>query len=63
MSKKVVLKTVYELKPLEFQCANCEKIHTQSAYCIAQVSLGRDIIYTCECNHKTFFPGHVKYEQ
>ena len=43
----------YELKPYEFQCEGCEKIHKQSAYCIAQVGMGYGVDFTCDCGHET----------
>ena len=56
-TKKIIITTEYELQPYEFQCEGCKKIHTQSSYCIAQVSMGYDVIFTCDCKHKTYFNG------
>jgi transcription elongation factor Elf1 len=46
--------TKRKLKPYEFVCDGCGKLETMSAYCIAQITMGHAIVYTCDvCGHKT----------
>lgn len=55
MGKKIKITTEYELQPYEFQCKGCKKVHKQSSYCIAQIAMGHDVIFTCNCGHRTYF--------
>jgi len=43
----------YELKENEFQCKGCKEIFTMSMYARAQTGMGHEIIFTCDCTHKT----------
>ncbi len=54
-TKTIKIVTEYELQWDEFQCKDCEKIHIQSTYCIAQVAMGKAITFACDCGHKTYF--------
>lgn len=36
----------------EFRCGDCKKIHKMPGYAIAQITMRRAIIHTCECGHK-----------
>lgn len=42
----------YKLKDYEFHCNKCNTVHKASAYCIAQKTMGYEIIFTCECGNK-----------
>lgn len=48
--KKVLIEV--ELKPYEFYCSNCKTIHKQSPYAVAQLTMGNELIFTCDCGNK-----------
>ena len=50
MGKKVLVEV--ELKEFEFFCTKCKTIHKQPPYCIAQISMGHAMVFTCECGNK-----------
>lgn len=41
-----------ELKSNEFFCNKCKTIHTKSVYAIAQLAMGNELIFTCDCGKK-----------
>ena len=41
----------YTLKPNEFYCDKCNKVHTKSMYAVAQLTMGHELIFTCECGN------------
>jgi hypothetical protein len=50
----LTITTKRKLKPYEFVCDGCGKLETMSSYCIAQITMGHEIVYTCDvCGHKT----------
>jgi hypothetical protein len=53
MGKKIKVTTTVELTQYQFQCKGCKSIVDMSVYCLAQLSSGHGIVYTCECGHKT----------
>ncbi len=36
-----------------FVCFGCGEVTTKATYAIAQNAMGNEVIYTCECSHKT----------
>ncbi len=45
--------TTRKLSKYEFACEGCGKLEEMSGYCVAQLASGNDIVFTCECGHKT----------
>ena len=39
----------------DFICDNCDKIHTKTAYAIAQTAMNNELIFTCNCGYKIVF--------
>lgn len=52
MSDGKAVKVNYKLKDYEFQCEDCDLVHTKSSYCIAQQTMGHELTFTCTCGHK-----------
>lgn len=45
------VKVSVELKPFEFQCKNCKKVHKRGLWSIAHYDTPHS--YACECGHIT----------
>jgi len=41
-----------KLGKYEFYCSKCKKVHTKSAYAIAQTAMNVRLIFTCTCGNK-----------
>lgn len=41
-----------QLGKYDFICDKCNKVHTQSAYAIAQTAMHNELIFTCDCGNK-----------
>ena len=45
-----------KIPPYHFVCENCKRVHKKSAYCVAQQSMGHEILFKCPCGKKIQVP-------
>lgn len=41
-----------KLGDYDFQCPKCKRIHTKSAYCVAQQTMHHSVTFPCVCGKK-----------
>ena len=44
--------TKRELGKYELFCEKCKRLHTMSAYAVAQLTMGHELIFSCPCGEK-----------
>lgn len=44
------------MKPFEFSCPKCRKVHKKGSYCVAQQAMGHSLKFTCDCGHVFVVP-------
>lgn len=47
MAKKEILEKYH------FRCKKCKVVHKMALYAAAQLAMGHDMVFTCECGQKT----------
>lgn len=53
MKKRIITTTTYrELSKYEILCEKCNHVEQMIPYCIAQLTMGNPVIFTCKCGNK-----------
>ena len=48
----LITTTKRELGKYEFFCEKCKRLHMMSAYAVAQLTMGHELIFSCPCGEK-----------
>lgn len=50
--KKITETTTPVLGKYEFYCKKCNTIHEMASYCVAQITMGNEMLFTCKCGNE-----------